>query len=43
MKGVQIGNVVAVKLTPSHIEAVAEVADATNLVPQVGWVVHVLC
>jgi ABC-type transporter Mla subunit MlaD len=36
MKGVQIGNVVAATLYAAHVDVVAEVADASNIVPQVG-------
>lgn len=38
MKGVQIGNVANVALHASHVEATAEVADATNIIPQVRLV-----
>lgn len=34
MKGVQIGNVTSVTLHPAHVEAIAEVADASNIIPQ---------
>lgn len=33
MKGVQIGQINKVKLQPGHLEAVAEVCDAHNLIP----------
>jgi hypothetical protein len=36
MKGVQIGNIASVALHASHVEAVAQVADASNIIPQVS-------
>jgi hypothetical protein len=35
MKGVQIGNITSVALHASHVEAMAQVADASNIIPQV--------
>jgi phospholipid/cholesterol/gamma-HCH transport system substrate-binding protein len=34
MKGVQIGLIAAVKLYPSHVEAVAQVMDSANVIPR---------